>query len=175
MSTTIHPVRAGTYNLDPVHSTFGFAVTHNGVFSFRGQFDHVDARLEDGALVGTAQVDSVSTPIPQLKEQLLATDFFDTANAPTVSFESTDIRIADDGELEVDGELTLRGVTRPVTATGRYAAGTGMHGNEVVGLELEATIDRRDYGLNWQAPLPGGGEALGWDVTLAAHLQLVKE
>ena len=175
MSTTIRPVPAGTYNLDPVHSTFGFAVTHNGVSSFRGQFDHVDARLEGGALVGTAQVDSVSTPIPQLKEQLLATDFFDAANAPTVSFESTDIRIANDGELEVDGELTLRCVTRPVTATGRYAAGTGMQGNEVVGLELEATIDRRDYGLNWQAPLPGGGEALGWDVTLEAHLQLVKE
>jgi polyisoprenoid-binding protein YceI len=85
MSTTIQQVPAGTYNLDPVHSTFGFAVTHSGVSSFRGQFDQVDARLENGALVGTAQVGSVSTPIPQLKEHLLAPDFFDAANAPTVS------------------------------------------------------------------------------------------
>lgn len=175
MSTTIQQVPAGTYNLDPAHSTFGFAVTHNGVSRFRGQFDQVDARLNNGVLVGTAQVDSVSTPIPQLKEHLLGPDFFDAANAPTVSFQSTDIRIADDGEVEVDGELTLRSVRKPVTATGRYAAGTGMQGNEVVGLELEATIDRRDYGLDWQTPLPGGGEALGWDVTLRVHLELVKE
>jgi polyisoprenoid-binding protein YceI len=175
MSTTIRTLPAGTYTVDPVHSTFGFAVTFNGVSRFRGQFDQVDARLENGALVGTAQVDSVSTPIPQLKEQLLAPDFFDAANAPTVSFESTDIRIADDGTVEVAGDLTLRGVTRPVIATGRYAAGTGMQGNEVVGLDLEATVDRRDYGLNWQTPLPGGGEALGWDVALEVHLQLVKE
>jgi polyisoprenoid-binding protein YceI len=175
MSTTIRTLPAGTYTVDPVHSTFGFAVTFNGVSRFRGQFDQVDARLENGALVGTAQVDSVSTPIPQLKEQLLAPDFFDAANAPTVSFESTDIRIADDGTVEVAGDLTLRGVTRPVIATGRYAAGTGMQGNEVVGLDLEATVDRRDYGLNWQTPLPGGGEALGWEVALEVHLQLVKE
>jgi polyisoprenoid-binding protein YceI len=175
MSTTIRTLPAGTYTVDPVHSTFGFAVTFNGVSRFRGQFDQVDARLENGALVGTAQVDSVSTPILQLKQQLLAPDFFDAANTPTVSFQSTDIRIAGDGELEVDGELTIRGVTRPVIATGRYAAGTGMQGNEVVGLEIEATIDRRDYGLNWQTPLPGGGEALGWDVTLEVHLQLVKQ
>ena len=175
MSTTIRTLPAGTYTVDPVHSTFGFAVTFNGVSRFRGQFDQVDARLEHGALVGTAQVDSVSTPIPQLKEQLLAPDFFDAANAPTVSFESTDIRIADDGTVEVAGDLTLRGVTRPVIATGRYAAGTGMQGNEVVGLDLEATVDRRDYGLNWQTPLPGGGEALGWEVALEVHLQLVKE
>jgi polyisoprenoid-binding protein YceI len=175
MSTTIRTLPAGTHNVDPVHSTFGFAVTFNGVSRFRGQFDQVDARLENGALVGTAQVDSVSTPIPQLKQQLLAPDFFDAANTPTVSFESTDIRIADGGTVEVAGDLTLRRVTRPVIATGRYAAGTGMQGNEVVGLDLEATVDRRDYGLNWQTPLPGGGEALGWDVTLEVHLQLVKQ
>src|SRR5437868_5206376 len=117
MSTTIQQVPAWTYNLDPVHSTFGFAVTHNGVSRFRGHFDEVDARIENGALVGTAHVASVSTPIPQLNEHLLAPDFFDAANAPTVSFQSTDIRIAVDGEVEIDGGLTLRGVTRPVTAT----------------------------------------------------------
>jgi len=173
-STTIQQVPAGTYNVDPVHSTFGFAVTHNGVSKFRGQFEKVDARLQDGLLVGTAQVDSVKTPIEQLKDHLLSPEFFDAASTPTVTFRSSDIRIAEDGAVEIDGELTIRGVSKPVTATGRYATGIGLSGSEVVGLDLEATIDRRQYGLNWQAPLPNGGDALAWDVMLQVHLELAR-
>jgi polyisoprenoid-binding protein YceI len=172
--TTVQQIPAGTYNLDPVHSTFGFAVTHNGVSKFRGQFEQVDARLDDGVLVGTAQVDSVKTAIPDLKEHLLAEDFFNAAQTPTVTFQSDDIRIGDDGSVEIDGQLTIRGVTKPVTAKGNYASGTGLSGAEVVGLDLETAIDRRDYGLNWQAPLPSGGDAVAWDVTLQVHLELAK-
>jgi len=171
-TTTIQQIPPGTYNLDPVHSTFGFAITHNGVSKFRGQFENVDARLEDGVLVGTAQVDSVKTAIDDLKGHLLSPDFFDAANSPTINFRSRDIRIAEDGTVEVEGELTLRGVSKPVTAAGSYASGTGISGHEVVGLDLEATLDRRDYGLNWQAELPG--EVLGWDVKLEVHLELLK-
>src|SRR5436305_5452120 len=101
MSTsTIQRLPAGTYTLDPVHSTFGFAVTHNGVSKFRGQFERVDAKLEDGVLVGTAQVDSVKTAIPDLKDHLLAPDFFNAAQTPTITFRSADVRIADDGTVE---------------------------------------------------------------------------
>jgi polyisoprenoid-binding protein YceI len=174
MTTTIQQVPSGTYTLDPVHSTFGFAVRHNGVSTFRGQFEEADARLEDGVLVGTAQAESIKIPIPQLKDHLLSPEFFDVANAPTVTFRSSGIRIADDGSVEVEGELTIRGVSRPVTAAGKFAAGIGIAGNEVVGLDLEATIDRREYGLNWQAPLPSGGDALAWDVVLQVHLELGK-
>lgn len=173
MATTTQ-IPAGTYNLDPVHSTFGFAVTHNGVSKFRGHFEKADAQLSDGVLVGTAQVDSVVTAIPDLKAHLLSPDFFDAEQTPTVTFQSRDIRPGDDGSVEIDGELTIRGVTRPVTARGTYGTGTGLAGKEVVGLDLETTIDRREYGLNWQAPLPGGGEALGWDVTLQIHLELAQ-
>jgi polyisoprenoid-binding protein YceI len=170
--TTTTQIPAGTYNLDPVHSTFGFAVTHNGVSKFRGHFDKVDAKLENGVLVGTAQVDSVVTAIPDLKGHLLAPDFFNAEQTPTITFQSRDIRTGDDGSVEIDGDLTLRGVTKPVTARGNYASGQGMSGSEVVGFDLEATIDRRDYELNWQAPLPAGGDALAWDVKLEVHLEL---
>lgn len=173
-TTTIQQVPAGTYNLDPVHSTFGFAITHNGVSKFRGQFEKVDVQLQDGVLTGTAQVESVKTAIDDLKGHLLSPDFFDAANTPTINFRSRDIRIGEDGGVEVDGELTIRGVTKPVRAVGSYAYGTAISGQEVIGLDLEATIDRREYGLNWQAELPKGGHVLGWDVKLEVHLELPK-
>jgi polyisoprenoid-binding protein YceI len=172
--TTTTQIPAGTYNLDPVHSTFGFAVTHNGVSKFRGHFEKADAQLSDGVLTGTAQVDSVVTAIPDLKAHLLSPDFFDAEQTPTITFQSRDIRPGDDGSVEIDGELTIRGVTKAVTARGTFASGSNLGGSEVVGLDLEAKIDRREYGLNWQAELPKGGEVLGWDVTLQIHLELIK-
>lgn len=174
MTTAAQEVPTGTYNLDPVHSNFGFAVRFNGVSLFRGQFEQVEAKLEAGVLTGTAQAESIKTAIPQLHAQLMAQEFFDVARTPTVTFRSTDIRIADDSSVEIDGELEIRGVAKPVTASGRFSSGVGLTGSELVGLELEARIDRRDYGLNWQQPLPSGGEALGWEVTLEVHLQLSK-
>ncbi|HEY3945168.1 MAG TPA: YceI family protein [Solirubrobacteraceae bacterium] len=173
-TTTIQQVPSGTYSLDPVHSTFGFGIKHNGISTFRGQFEQVDAKLGDGSLVGTAQVESIKTAIPDLKGHLLSPDFFNAAETPTVEFRSTDIRLGEDGSAEVDGELTIRGVTKPVTARGTFASGSNLGGADVVGFDLEATVDRREYGLSWQAELPKGGEVLGWDVTLQVHLELVK-
>jgi polyisoprenoid-binding protein YceI len=175
MSTTaIQQVPTDTYTVDPVHSTFGFAIKHNGISTFRGQFEQVDANLEDGVLTGIAQVESVKTAIPDLKAHLLAPDFFNADENPTVEFRSTDIRIGGDGEVEVNGELTIRGVTKPVTAKGTIASGQNMMGTDVVGFDLEVTVDRRDYGLNWQAQLPSGGDVLAYDTTLEVHLELAK-
>ena len=173
-TSTLLPAPAGVYTLDPVHSSVGFAIKRNVVATFRGQFDQVDAALEDGVLTGTVQVDSIRTAIPQLKEHLLSPEFFNAPETPTITFRSTDMRLGEDGSAEVDGELTIRGVTNAVTATGTYGAATGLNGSEVVGFDLEATVDRRDYGLNWQAPLPGGGDALGWAVTLEVRLELAQ-
>jgi polyisoprenoid-binding protein YceI len=173
-ATTIEQVPTGTYNLDPVHSTFGFEIKHNGVSTFRGQFEQVEAKLEDGVLTGTVQVDSVKTAIPDLKQHLLGPDFFNASETPTVDFRSTGIRLVGDGEVEVDGELTIRGVTKPVTARGSVAYGENMMGAEVVGFDLEAKVDRREYGLDWQAQLPSGGDVLAWDVVLEVHLELAK-
>jgi polyisoprenoid-binding protein YceI len=174
-ATTIQRVPAGHYTLDRVHSTFGFAVKHNGISTFRGQFEEVDAELEGGVLVGTARVESIKTAIPDLKGHLLSPDFFNAGETPTVEFRSTDMRLAEDGSAEVEGELTIRGITKPVTAKGTFATGSNIGGSDVVGFDLEATIDRREYGLNWQAELPRGGEVLAWDVTLQVHLELVNE
>jgi polyisoprenoid-binding protein YceI len=174
MSTTAQQAPAGTYNLDPAHSTFGFVIAHNGVSKFRGQFEQVDAALQNGVLLGTAHVESVKTPIPPLKDHLLSPEFFNAAETPTITFRSNDIAVGQDGSVEAAGELTIRGITNPVTATGNLATGQNMSGVDVVGLDLEATIDRRDYGLDWQAQLPRGGEVLGWEVTLQVHLELVR-
>ncbi len=82
--------------------------------------------------------------------------------------------MADDGTVEVHGELTIRGVAKQVTAKGTVAYGENVMGGEVVGFDLDATIDRRDYGLSWQEQLPNGGDAVGWNVTLEVHLELAK-
>ena len=173
-TTTLQTAPAGSFKLDPVHSSVGFVVKRNAVATFRGQFEQVDAALQDGVLTGTVQVDSVKTAIPQLKEHLLSPEFFNAQEAPTIEFRSMDMRLGEDGSAEVDGELTIRGVTNAVTATGTYGAAAGLN-SQVAGFDLEATVDRRDYGLSWQAPFPGGGDALGWEVTLEVHLELVAE
>ena len=173
-TTTITELPTGTYDLDPVHSSFGFAVKHNGISTFRGQFEQVEAKLESGVLTGSAQVESVKTAIPQLKDHLVSPEFFNAAQSPTIDFRSSDVRVAEDGTVELHGELTIRGVTKPVTATGTVGVGESITGAEVVGFDLEATVDRRDYGIEWQAPLPKGGNVLAWDVKIEAHLELVK-
>lgn len=173
-TTTSEQIPTGTFALDPIHSSFGFAIRHNAASIFRGQFEEVDAVLEDGVLTGAARVDSVKTALPDLTAHLLSPEFFDAERTPTIEFRSTELRIAEDGGVEVDGELTMRGVTKPLTATGSFARSENFKGDEVVGLGLEATIDRREFGLGWQTQLPNGSDVLGWDVVLECHFELVK-
>ena len=175
MSTTIQQVPTETYGLDPVHSSFGFGVRYNGLATFRSSFDKVDAQLADGVLTGSADVNSIVIDEPRFKGHVLAADFFDVENTPTITFRSTDIRPAEDGSVEVDGELTIRGVTKPVTATGEYALGGDAFGCERAFFAIATTVDRREFGLNWQNQLPNGKDALAWDVTLNVELQLVKQ
>jgi polyisoprenoid-binding protein YceI len=175
MSTTLQQIPTGTYAIDPVHSSIGFGVKYNKLATFRSTFDKVDAQLTDGVLTGTADASSIQIDEPNFKGHLLTQDFFNVEVTPTITFRSTDIRAAEDGSAELDGELTIRGVTKPLTATGSYAAGGDAFGNERVAFELEATVDRREFGLNWQNQLPDGSDALAWDVTLTVDLQLVKQ
>jgi polyisoprenoid-binding protein YceI len=175
MSTTIQQVPTDTYGLDPVHSTIGFGVKYNKLATFRSSFDKVDAHLADGVLTGSADASSIVIDEPNFKGHLMTADFFDVDKTPTITFRSTEIRAAEDGSVEVDGDLTIRGVTKPVTATGTYAAGPDAFGNERVAFEIETTVDRREFGLNWQNQLPDGSDALAWDVTISADLQLVKQ
>jgi polyisoprenoid-binding protein YceI len=167
---------AGTFNADPVHSSFGFAVKYQNVSLFRGTLDEVAATLVDGKLEGTAKVESISIRTPeQFRAHVLSADFFDVENHPTVTFVSSDLQLADDGTAKVNGDLTIRGVTQPVTATGTWAPPSAdAFGNTRAHLQLETVVDRTAFGLNWNMPLPSGGNALANDVTLTVDLALVQ-
>ena len=171
----------GMYELDKPHSTVQFAVRHVGVSTFRASFGELEARLvfDDGnaELEASATVESVSiTDPPEFREHVVrGEDFFAAGMHPRLSFRSTEIDLAEDGGASVSGELFVRGVSAPVTATGMFTPPLeDPFGGTRVGLELEATIDRRTWGMDWQAPLPNGGDALGWQVAVTAHLELVK-
>lgn len=175
MSTTT--ALAGSFASDPVHSSWGFNVTYQGVSVFRGTLEDVSATFADGKLEGTAQVESISIRTPeQFRAHVMSADFFDVSNHKTVTFTSDDVRLDDDGTATVPGELTIRGVTKPVTATGTWRpTSVDAFGNTRAHLHLEATVDRREWGLNWNAPLPNGGDALGNDVTLVVDIALLQQ
>jgi polyisoprenoid-binding protein YceI len=174
------PLLTGTFHANAVSSTFAFAVRHSGVFWFRGTLADVTATLRaDGealALEGAAQVASISITEPEaMRESVLGPEFFDAAEHPELTFRSTAVRLAADGAAEVEGDLTMRGVTLPVAATGRYDAPRLSGFGEIMGLELHSTLDRRDFGFGWQAQLPSGGDAVGWQVQLDIDLLLLRE
>jgi polyisoprenoid-binding protein YceI len=180
MSALATAVPAGTaWTADPVHSTAGFAVKHMVVSTFRGRFEDFDATLtaaEDGTLRldGRVRAGSIVVKDGDLAAHLRSADFFDTDRHPEIAFASTLVR-AEDGELVVDGELTIKGHSRPLRARGRLTEPhETMRGLVEAGLELEATVDRTAYGLTWNAPLPKGGVALADEVTLRADLELVQ-
>ena len=175
MSTTT--ALAGTFNADPVHSSFGFAVKYQNVSNFRGTLGEVAATFVDGKLEGTAQVESISIVTPeQFRAHVLSADFFDVENHPTVTFTSNDVTLNDDATATVNGDLTIRGVTKPVTATGTWQAPSAdAFDNTRAHLQLDTTIDRTEFGLNWNMPLPAGGNALANDVTLTVDIALVQQ
>jgi polyisoprenoid-binding protein YceI len=171
---------AGTFRAQSEVSTFAFAVRHSGVFRFRGVLTDVAATLsgDDDALAleGSARVDSISIVEPAaMRASVLGSEFFDGERHPEVTFRSTAIRFGDYRRVEVDGELTMRGVTRAVTADGEYASPRQVAFGEAAGMRLQTTIDRRDWGFDWQMPLPGGGDAVAWDVELDIDLLFVRE
>jgi polyisoprenoid-binding protein YceI len=172
---TIAP--AGTWQLDPVHSTVGFEVAYLAG-TFKGQFRDVAATLdvEDGSatLEGAAQVASVDVKDENLAAHLQSPDFFDIERHPELRFAAD--RIALDGEhVTVRGDITIKGVTKAVDLDGTVAAPlVDAYGRERIGLVLSTTVDRTDFGLDWNTPLPSGEAALSNEVTIVAELQFVK-
>ena len=172
-------IPTGVWKSDPVHSTVGFSVKHMVVATFRGSFTDFGVTLDNSGgepvLYGAVRVDSVDARDENLKGHLLAPDFFDAEKTPEIRFTSTDIRTEGD-ELVVDGELEIKGTSRPVVARGTIVGPVeNIAGKEGVGIDLSTTVDRREYGLNWNAPLPKGGFAVENEVTLHVHLELAKE
>jgi polyisoprenoid-binding protein YceI len=172
-------VEPGTWQIDAVHSVIGFTIRHAGVNVFRGEFKDVTGSLEaagDGtlALAGSAPVSSIAVNSEELKAHLLSDDFFGADTHPNITFASESIS-TDGDDVVVGGVLTIKGRSLPVEARGQLAAGAvDLYGNARVGVAVETVIDRRDFGIDWNAELPKGGVALSNDVALNISLALVK-
>jgi polyisoprenoid-binding protein YceI len=168
----------GTWALDPVHSTIGFEVDYLAG-AFRGQFREVAARLDaEGdtpVLTGSAKVASVDVKDENLAAHLQSPDFFDAERYPELSFESSEIERAGD-QITVRGGITIKGVEKPVELTGTINEPiTDPYGRERIALKLDTTVDRTEFGVNWNVPLPDGKPALADEVKLAAELYFVRE
>ena len=164
----------GTWALDPVHSTIGFELPYLAG-TFRGHFTDVDAKLTAESLAGAARVASVDVKDENLAAHLQSPEFFDVERHPELTFASDSIERSAD-ELNVHGEITIRGITKPVELAGTIAGPiTDAFGNERVNVKLETTVDRTEFGLNWNMPLPNGQPALQDAVKLGAELYFVQE
>jgi polyisoprenoid-binding protein YceI len=175
MSTTTEQrtIPAGTWNADTVHSGLGFEVPY-AVAAFGGEVTDFNVSLTDGTLKGVARIASIQVKEENLAAHLLSPEFFDAERFPELAFVSTEIR-RDGDDVEIDGELTLKGITKPATLTGTITGPTVDHyGATRVGFKLQTVIDRTQFDIKWNMQLPNGEPALGNEVTLKSDLTLVQ-
>ena len=180
MSVVTEPL-AGTFVADPAHSSFRFTIKHMAVNTFTASFDDVAATLvadaEGVRLQGSARAESISIKAPkEFREHVVyGADFLDAGQHPEITLGSDEIRLAEDGTVTATGWLTIKGITRPIVATGTYQAPVeDPYGSMRTALEVHATVDRRDWDMGWQAPLPRGGDVLGYEVELVANVELIQ-
>jgi polyisoprenoid-binding protein YceI len=167
---------AGSWTADPVHSHVTFEVGYAGVNTFRGSFREFSATLRDGTLEGSAKVASVDVKDEQLNGHLQSPDFFDAQRFPEITFTATELT-REGTTVRGTGELTVKGVTKPIELEGAIAEApsTDPFGRERLGLTLESSIDRNAYGVSWNAPNQSGGNYLADEVKLIAELALVRQ
>lgn len=180
MSATATGTLEGTWTFDPIHSTASFAVKHMVVSTFQTSFKQFDASFkadgDDISLTGTVVAESIDIEQPDFRGHVLSAEFFDVENTPNIEFVSTAVRRGADDAVQIEGELTVKGITKPVTATGTLVGPvTDFTGADRVGVEIETVVDRAAFDLNWNAPLPKGGVALANDVKLAVHLEFARQ
>ena len=178
MSTVSVAPAVTIWAADPVHSTANFAVKHMVVATFRGGFEDVTGTLdlagEQPAVTGAVNVASVRVKDENLYGHLQSPDFFDAERTPQITFASTSVVRGEGSDVTVEGDLTIKGTTQRVRATGEWVeVEADISGSPRIGLDLETVVDRTAYGLNWNAPLPKGGVAVANDVTLNVHLEFV--
>ena len=176
MSTTEQTrqgVPTGTWKADTVHSSVAFEVPY-AVATFGGEVTDFEATLEDGTLSGGAKIESIHVKEENLQGHLLSPEFFDAEKHPVVSFSGNVTRDGDN--VEVDGEITIKGISQPAKLTGTINGPAVDHfGATRVGLKLHTTVDRTKFDMKWNMPLPNGEPALSNEVTLKADLTLVAQ
>ena len=173
---------SGTYNLDLSHSRVGFVARHAMVAKVRGSFDEVTGTASiDGAnpsassLEVTIQAASIDTRDANRDAHLRSADFFDVENYPTLTFVGTGFEIADESTVKVTGDLTIRGVTKPVTVPFEFGGvAVDPFGNERVCFEGSVVVNRKDWDLTWNAALEAGGVLVSEKVTLELEISAVK-
>lgn len=173
------PIPQGTWQVDPVHSSVEFHVKHLGIATVKGQFKAFEGTLEVGAegarAFGTVDVASVDTREPQRDEHLRSADFFEVERFPTIEFESTAIRPLDEDEFEIDANLTIHGVTRPVTLKGTFeGAETDHQGKDRVGVSASTQINRSDFEMKFNAALGSGNLVVSDKVKILVEVSAVK-
>jgi polyisoprenoid-binding protein YceI len=178
-SITADRIPSGTYNVDPAHSNVGFEVRHMGIATVRGSFrgfeGKLDATGDAPVLEGSVQVDSIDTGEENRDGHLKSPEFFDVERNPAISFHSTATEATPDGQVKLSGEITIKGTTKPIELTGTIAEnGEDPWGNQRVGLDVEGTIDRREFDLKWNQTLPNGNLLVSNDVKLLVSVSAVK-
>ena len=182
MSTTalsLDAIPTGTYNVDPAHSNVGFEVRHMGIATVRGAFRKfrgtIDATGDAPVLEGAVEVASVDTGDPQRDAHLASPEFFDAESQPEITFRSTAGEPLDGDQIRLTGEITIKGITKPIELTGVAAeGGADPWGNERIGLELVGQIDRREFDLKWNQTLPNGNLLVSNEVKLLVSVSAVK-
>jgi polyisoprenoid-binding protein YceI len=175
MSSTIEQtaVPTGTWNADTVHSSLAFEVPY-AVATFGGDVTDFDVSLTDGVLTGKGRIASINVKDESLAGHLQSPEFFDAERYPELTFVSKEIRREGDS-VEIDGDLTIKGVTKPATLTGTINGPAVDHfGATRVGFKLQTVVDRTQFEIKWNMPLPNGEPALSNEVTLKADLTLVQ-
>lgn len=181
MSTVATPTRT-TWAIDAAHSSVEFAVKHLMISTVKGRFAdvsgtvHLDEQEPERSEVDvTINVASIDTRQPDRDTHLRSTDFFDAEHHPALTFRSTRVT-REDGELRVEGDLTIRGVTKRVTLRAtEEGRGRDPWGGERLGFSATTRINRRDFGLTWNQLLETGGFAVGDEVKIALDVELVKQ
>ena len=181
-TTTALETLTGTYTIDASHSRIGFVARHAMVTKVRGQFTtyegsgYFDAADPTRSTVElTIQADSIDTSNADRDAHVRSNDFFAMENHPTLTFRSTSIEQVDGDVYRVTGDLTLRGVTKPVTIDMEFTgAAVDPFGNQRIGLEGRTTVNRKDWGLNWNAALDTGGVLVSEKVTLELDVSAIK-
>jgi polyisoprenoid-binding protein YceI len=178
-ATEIPGYRTGTWTLDAAHSEVGFSVRHLLISKVRGKFETFDATFVTGAtplessVSATVDVASINSNDETRDGHLRTNDFFDAPAHPQLTFVSTGVR-DDGGAFKVDGDLTIKGVTKPVTFDFEFGGfGTDPYGNYKAGFSAKTDVDRNEFGVNWNAALETGGVLVGDKVTITIEVQAI--
>ncbi|MFO7320761.1 MAG: YceI family protein [Chloroflexota bacterium] len=172
-----------TWKLDPAHSRANFSVRHMMVSTVRGGFDRVSGKLEfdpehpeKSYVEAVIDAASISTGVEDRDNHLRSADFLDVENYPTITFKSTDVTITGENTADVHGNLTIRGVTKPVTLKVEHVGtAVGMTGARVSGFEARTQINREDFGLTWNVALETGGVLVGKEVRIDLDVEAIEE